>query len=91
MVRRTLFFDFHRNRFDFGVELKGILAQLAADAGLFESAKWHGRLEDIVAVDPNGTSAQILAQVHGVCNVVGVNGSGQPIVCIITTFNDLQE
>src|SRR5262249_32767756 len=43
-----------RDGFDFRVKLKGIFAQLAANARHLEAAKGSSRVKNVVAVDPDG-------------------------------------
>jgi hypothetical protein len=45
-----------------GVEIKGVMSHLTSPARLLVAAKGQRRIEDIVAVDPNGTRLQLPCQ-----------------------------
>jgi hypothetical protein len=47
------------------------VAHLAAPAGLLVPAERQGRVEDVVAVDPDGPGAQLLRQGVGLGDVLG--------------------
>ena len=56
--------NFHSDRFNFGVVIKRIFAKLTADSGFFESAKGRLSVKNVVAVNPHCTSTEIFSKVH---------------------------
>src|SRR5215469_1340524 len=47
---------------DLGIVLKHLVAHLAAPARLLVASKRQGGVEDVVAIDPHGSSAQFCRQ-----------------------------
>ena len=48
----------HPDRLNIAIKLDGVLAELAAVAGGLVAAKGHGRIEYVVAVDPDSAGTQ---------------------------------
>ena len=67
-----------RHRLDLGVGLEGLVAHLAAPAGLLVAAERQGRVEDVVAVDPDGPGAELLRQRVRLGDVLGPDAGARP-------------
>src|SRR5271165_4028574 len=65
--------------FDFGVLLKSVLTEFAPQAGLLESAKRRGGVEDVVAVYPDGTRTNVVRYVEGLGHVLRPDRGGQAV------------
>src|SRR5260370_16781611 len=61
------------------------MPHLAAPAGLFISAEWHRRVENVVAVDPHRTRAKMSRRAVGFADIPPPNGSSQAIFAIVGT------
>src|SRR4051794_3898742 len=81
----------HRHRLRLRVARQGSFAQLAAHAGHLEAAEWSGRVEHVVAVDPDCAGPQLRRQGVGLLNVARPNGGGQAVWRVIRTSSDLVE
>ncbi|MCY1225917.1 hypothetical protein D9M72_381290 [compost metagenome] len=55
------------------------MAHLAADARLLEAAEGHGRVQQVVGVDPDGAGLQARDQAHHLLQVVGPDARRQPV------------
>ena len=54
--------DLHADGLDLGVELEGVVAHFASPAGLLVAAEGKRGVENVVAVDPDGSGAQQAGQ-----------------------------
>src|SRR5207253_6049259 len=78
-----------RYRLDFGVGLEGLVAHLAAPAGLLAPTERQGRVEDVVAVDPDGPGADLLGQGVGLGDVPGPDPGAQAVAGVVRLGGDL--
>src|SRR3954468_18875631 len=74
----------HSDGFYFGVVAQGVFAEFAADAAHFEAAERGGGVEDVVAVDPDGASAELGGEAVGFGDVAGPDGGGQAVHGAVT-------
>src|SRR5690348_3195772 len=74
-----------RHRLDFGVGLEGLVAHLTAPAGLLVPAERQGRVEDVVAVDPDGPGAELLRQGVGLGDVLGPDPGAEAVGSMSTS------
>src|SRR6267378_5045201 len=72
-----------RHRLDFGVGLEGLVAHLAAPAGLLVPAERQGRVEDVVAVDPHGPGTELLRQGVGLGDVLGPDSGPETVAGVV--------
>src|SRR5712664_3687474 len=77
------------DRLDFGVGLEDLVAHLAAPAGLLVPAEWQGRVEDVVAVDPDGPGAKLLRQGVGLGDVLGPDPGAETVGAVVRLGGDL--
>ena len=78
-----------RHRLDFGVGLEGLVAHFAAHAGLLVPAERQGRVEDVVAVDPDGAGAELLGQRVRLGDVLGPDPGAQAVAGVVRLGGDL--
>ena len=78
----------YRHRLELGVVVQRLLAQLAADAARFEPAERRGRVEDVVAVDPDRAGADALGDGVGLLDVAGPDGGRQAVVGRVGALDD---
>src|SRR6185312_12710754 len=78
-----------RHRLDFGVGLEGLVAHLTAPAGLLVPAERQGRVEDVVAVDPDGPGAELLRQGVGLGDVPGPDPGPEAVAGVVRLGGDL--
>jgi hypothetical protein len=65
------------------------VAHLAAPAGLLVPAERQGRVEDVVAVDPDGPGAELLRQGVGLGNVLGPDPGPEAVTGVVRLGGDL--
>lgn len=71
------------------VTLQHVLALLPPDAALLVPTEGDGGVEDVEAIDPDGSRSQCPAQsVHGV-DVVAENAGSQTVDCVVGTLHNL--
>src|SRR6204780_1968940 len=74
---------------DFGVGLEDLVAHLAAPAGLLVAAERQGRVEDVVAVDPDRAGPELLGQGVGLGDVLGPDPGTKAVDAVVRLGGDL--
>src|SRR5262249_20190085 len=69
----------HVHPLDLGVQLQGVLTELAADAAHLESAERGRGVEDVVAVDPDRAGPQAVRQPVRLADVARPHRRGQAV------------
>lgn len=70
-----------------GVEC--LLTQLAANTRLLVAAKGNLGVEEVVVVDPDGTSVELVADADGSVEILGVDGRGQAVGRVVAHAEDI--
>ena len=71
--------------------LEGRLAVFAALARHLEAAERRGRVDDVVAVDPDGPGLDLLGVEVGLVDVLGPDGGGQAVEGPVGAVDDFIE
>src|SRR5580658_7600034 len=74
---------------DFGVGIEGLVAHLAAPAGLLVAAEGQGGVEHVVAVDPDRAGPELLGQRVGLGDVAGPDAGAQAVGGVVRLGRDL--
>src|SRR5438876_7152841 len=69
--------QFDADRLDLGIVLKHLVALLAAPAGLLVATKGQGGVEDVVAIDPHGSSVEFCRELVRLAEVLRPDASSQ--------------
>src|SRR5579864_6591278 len=77
------------DRLDFGVGMEGLVAHLAAPAGLLVPAERQCRVEHVVAVDPDGAGPELLSQGMRLGDVPGPDACAQAVLGVVRYRGDL--
>ncbi len=64
------------------------MSHLASPPGLLVTSEWHCRVEDVVAVDPDGTGAQLFRHAVRLADIARPHRSGQAVVAVVGADND---
>src|ERR1035441_8564056 len=67
---------------DLGVAVEYLVAHLAAPAGLLVSAERQGRIEHVVAVDPDGAGPELLGQRVGLGDIPGPDACAEAVLAV---------
>src|ERR1700729_721007 len=78
-----------RHRLDFGGGLEDLVAHLATPAGLLVAAERQGRVEDVVAVDPDGAGPELLRQGVRLGDVPGPDAGAEAVAGVVGLSGDL--
>src|SRR5215469_1393289 len=71
------------DRLDLGVVLQDFVSHLAAPARLLVATERERRVEDVVAVDPDGSGAQLRGDRVGLADVAGPDPRGKSVVRVV--------
>jgi len=77
------------DRLDVGVVGQRILAKLASNAGLLEPAKRYRLVQNVVLIDPDGSSVQRVCEFDRPRDILREDGRSQPVHGIIRNGNDI--
>src|ERR1700674_390768 len=75
------------DRLDFGVLLQYFVAHFAAPAGLLVSAEGQGSVENVVAVNPHRTGAELGSETMRLLDIARPNSRGQAVNRIVGLRN----
>src|SRR6478672_1109985 len=73
----------------FGVLLQHLVTHLAAPSGLLVSAKGQRRVEDVVAIDPHGSGAQLGGDAVRFLNIARPDACSQSVSGVISLSDQL--
>src|ERR1700730_16469379 len=77
------------HRLNLGVHFQHILAHFAAPARLLVAAKWHGRIEDVVTVNPHRAGAELRGETMGLADITRPDACRQAVDSVISASDDL--
>src|SRR5580693_4415451 len=87
IIKRSL--QLGRHRLDLGVSLQDLVAHFPAPAGLLVPAERQGRVEHVVAVDPDRAGPQLLGQRVRLGDVLGPDPGAEAVLGIVGLGRDL--
>jgi len=67
----------------------GSLPKFATDTRLFESTEWQLMRQEVVTVDPDGTSLKSVTDFNGNIEILGVNTSSETVESIMSLGKDI--
>src|SRR5580700_7023876 len=76
---------------DLRVGLQDLVAHLAAPAGLLVAAERQRRVEDVVAVDPDGAGPELLRQGVRLGDVLGPDARAEAVLGVVGGGGDVLE
>src|ERR1700758_3097940 len=65
------------------------MTHLATPARLLKAAERHSRVENVIAVDPHGTSTQLRGGCVGFVNVARPDGGSKPVDVVVRSANQV--
>jgi len=74
---------------DLGVELQGVLSQLAASSALLEATEGLSSVEAVVGVHPDGAGLDLVGVLEDSVDVAGEDTGGETVVATVGTLDGL--
>jgi hypothetical protein len=72
-----------------GVVGKSSLTKLTTNTGLLKAPEWQRPMEQVVAVNPDGTSLQDITNADSSIKIVRVDSGSQTVVSAMSKLNNL--